>query len=176
MNPFLHDPVATVHAPPVRLTARRPSLARGAPRCRKPPRQARWPRVLGLIALATGLSMAASPAGALDVNTATIEQLRGVRGLGPKTAETIVKERERGGRYESMEDLSDRVRGIGMRKAQALEAAGLRVEGVRGAEGARSAAGASPASRGSAAGGQAKGGAQKAAGGRQDRQAPRGQR
>ncbi|NYT81654.1 helix-hairpin-helix domain-containing protein [Alcaligenaceae bacterium] len=63
----------------------------------------------------------------VDVNSATPEQLRGVRGIGPKTAETIVEERTRGGRYESIEDLSDRVKGIGPKKATALQAAGLTV-------------------------------------------------
>lgn len=62
----------------------------------------------------------------LDVNTATQEQLRGVRGIGPKTAQIIIDERSRGGRYESLEDLSDRVKGIGPKKTAALQAAGLR--------------------------------------------------
>jgi competence protein ComEA len=117
MNPFLYNPLATIQAPPIRVVAQRsPAMPRS-----------RWTRAFGTLALAAGLSLAAMPVQALDLNTATIEQLRGIRGLGPKTAETIVKERERGGRFESMEDLSDRVRGIGLRRAQALEAAGLRV-------------------------------------------------
>lgn len=62
---------------------------------------------------------------ALDVNAATQEQLRKVRGIGPKTAQIIIEERSRGGRYESLEDLSDRVKGIGAKKAAALQAAGL---------------------------------------------------
>lgn len=64
---------------------------------------------------------------ALDVNAATQEQLRGVRGIGPKTAQIIIEERSRGGRYESLEDLSDRVKGIGSKKAASLQAAGLSV-------------------------------------------------
>ncbi|AOB33814.1 hypothetical protein AKI39_17100 [Bordetella sp. H567] len=103
------------------------------------------------MALAAGLAMAVLPARALDVNSATVDQLRAIRGVGPKTAETIVKERERGGRFESMEDLSERVRGIGPRRAQALEAAGLRVSPGVAAPGARSpsapAAGATPGGR-----------------------------
>jgi competence protein ComEA len=110
-------------------------------------RQSRWPRAIGTLALAAGLSLAAMPVQALDVNTATIDQLRGIRGLGPKTAETIVKERERGGRFESMEDLSDRVRGIGIRRAQALEAAGLRVNGIPPPAGGRIGPGAAGAIR-----------------------------
>lgn len=64
---------------------------------------------------------------AVDVNVATQEQLRDVRGIGPKTAQIIVEERSRGGRYESLEDLSDRVKGIGPKKAAALKASGLAV-------------------------------------------------
>lgn len=133
MNPFLHNPVATVPAPPARIAASCAAARRGS----------RWPRALGSLALAAGLTLAVLPAQALDVNSATLDQLRGVRGVGPKTAETIVKERERGGRFESMEDLSDRVRGIGPRRAQALEAAGLRVSPAAIAPGGRPPAGAS---------------------------------
>lgn len=52
----------------------------------------------------------------VDVNSATPEQLRGVRGIGPKTAETIVEERTRGGRYESIEISPTASRASGPRK------------------------------------------------------------
>ncbi|WP_176464040.1 ComEA family DNA-binding protein [Bordetella genomosp. 11] len=136
MNPFLHNPVATFQAPPARIAA--PRMAA--------PRRSRWQRAFGRLALAAGLSLAVLPAQALDVNSATIDQLRAIRGVGPKTAETIVKERERGGRFESMEDLSDRVRGIGPRRVQALEAAGLRVTAGQAAPGIRPSTGAATAS------------------------------
>jgi competence protein ComEA len=64
---------------------------------------------------------------ALELNTATAEQLRDLRGVGPRTAQIIVQERNRAGPFESLEDLSDRVRGIGPKRLQALQAAGLRV-------------------------------------------------
>jgi competence protein ComEA len=121
MNPFLHNPVASrATLPPLPETGRRRVAPASGRRS--------WSRRLGSLALATGISLVSVPAQALDVNAATAEQLASVRGLGPRTAAIIVKERERGGRFESMEDLSDRVRGIGHRKAQALQAAGLRVE------------------------------------------------
>jgi competence protein ComEA len=87
-----------------------------------------WSRILGVWLFATGLFLAAMPVQAVNVNTATVEQLSTVRGVGPKTAQRIVKERERGGYFESLEDLSDRIRGIGLKRMQRLEAAGLRVE------------------------------------------------
>ncbi|WP_244193806.1 ComEA family DNA-binding protein [Bordetella genomosp. 12] len=79
-----------------------------------------------LLAAALLLSPAA-PAAALDLNSATAAQLRELKGLGPRSAELIVHERERGGPYRSLEDLSDRVRGIGARKAASLAEAGLTV-------------------------------------------------
>ncbi|SUV92754.1 ComEA family DNA-binding protein [Bordetella holmesii] len=69
----------------------------------------------------------AAPASALDLNSATAAQLRELKGLGPRSAELIVHERDRAGPYRSLEDLSDRVRGIGARKAASLAEAGLTV-------------------------------------------------
>jgi competence protein ComEA len=64
---------------------------------------------------------------ALELNTASAEQLKDLRGVGPRTAQIIVQERDRAGPFESLEDLSDRVRGIGRKRLQFLQAAGLRV-------------------------------------------------
>jgi competence protein ComEA len=67
------------------------------------------------------------PTQALDVNTASIAQLEGLRGVGPRTAKMIVNERSRAGAFASLEDLSDRVRGLGERRVRALSQAGLEV-------------------------------------------------
>jgi competence protein ComEA len=89
-------------------------------------RLARRSRVAVMLAgVGVGLS-----AQALELNTATAEQLRDLRGVGPRTAQVIVQERNRAGPFESLEDLSDRVRGIGPKRLQALQAAGLRVSEV----------------------------------------------
>lgn len=64
---------------------------------------------------------------AVELNSATVQQLQEVKGIGPKTAALIVEERERGGNFSSLTDLSERVRGIGPKKAAALEGAGLKV-------------------------------------------------
>jgi len=86
-------------------------------------RLARRSRVAVMLAgVGVGLS-----AQALELNTATAEQLKDLRGVGPRTAQLIVQERNRAGPFESLEDLSDRVRGIGTKRLQALQAAGLRV-------------------------------------------------
>lgn len=65
---------------------------------------------------------------AVDLNQASVLELQAVSGIGPKTAAMIVNERTRGGNFSSLSDLSDRVRGIGPKKAAALDAAGLKVE------------------------------------------------
>jgi len=126
MNPFLHSCIAA----PRSETARAPSPAARAVRGlhhRRGLARSRLARTVGALALAAGLGLAGSDAMAVDLNTATAEQLQSLRGIGPKTAQIILQERERGGRFESIEDLSDRVRGIGPKRAQALQAAGLTV-------------------------------------------------
>ncbi|MGB6009140.1 ComEA family DNA-binding protein [Castellaniella sp.] len=121
MNPFLHSTVAQ----PLALTgAAVLPVRRRRMRLPSAPRVSRVLRAASLAALTW-----AGAAGAVDLNTATLDQLRGIRGIGPKTAQIILDERVRGGRYLSFADLSDRVRGIGPRRAQALQSAGLTIDG-----------------------------------------------
>lgn len=75
--------------------------------------------------LATTLALGVSAAWAVNVNSAGAQELETITGIGPKTAQTIVEERNRGGSFESFEDLSERVKGIGPKKAKSLQAAGL---------------------------------------------------
>ncbi len=58
-------------------------------------------------------------AGPVDLNTATLEQLESLPGLGPATAQAILSFREKEGRFDSVESLLD-VRGIGDAKFEAL--------------------------------------------------------
>jgi competence protein ComEA len=62
---------------------------------------------------------AGTPTGPLDLNVATQEQLERLPGIGPATASAILAERERRGRFASVDDLLD-VRGIGPAKLAAL--------------------------------------------------------
>lgn len=55
----------------------------------------------------------------VDLNTADTEQLEALPGVGPATAEAILDERERRGRFATVDDLLD-VRGIGPAKLEAL--------------------------------------------------------
>jgi competence protein ComEA len=61
----------------------------------------------------------AEPAGPLDLNTATAEQLDTLPGVGPATAARILEHRARVGRFRQVEDLLD-VAGIGPARLEAL--------------------------------------------------------
>ncbi|NHC61760.1 ComEA family DNA-binding protein [Paenalcaligenes suwonensis] len=66
---------------------------------------------------------------AVNVNVATDEQLQQIKGIGPKTAALILEERERGGPFVDFQDLQERVKGIGAKRAQSLQQEGLTIEG-----------------------------------------------
>lgn len=117
MNPFLHHTVASPTPTPASVpTASRSSGA------------GRFARLVSQFALAAGMVFgAAAPALAVDVNAASQSELESVRGVGPKTAELILLERQKGGAFKSFDDFSGRVRGIGTKRAQKLRDAGLTV-------------------------------------------------
>lgn len=73
------------------------------------------------------LSLATLSVSALDLNQASVVELRQIKGIGPKTAENIISERSRGGPFDSLQDLADRVKGIGPKRLDSLEASGLKV-------------------------------------------------
>lgn len=124
MNPFLHDPVAQPLAVRPAGSWRFPFNRRSATALGK---QA------GAVAMVAGM---ATSAHAMDVNTATAGELQRLRGVGPRMASFIVQERDRAGHFESLQDLSERVKGLGAKRVQSLEAAGLRVKGSKALSGA----------------------------------------
>ncbi len=77
-------------------------------------------RRLGALALSLALTLllglapghAANPAGVVNVNTATAEQLVALPGIGETKARAIVDLRDERGRFDSIEELLD-VKGIG---------------------------------------------------------------
>ena len=149
MNPFLDSTVAVPLASEPALLQPQKQVERLNGRWSFPfthqtsNRLARRARVAVMLAgVGVGLS-----AQALDLNTATAEQLTDLRGVGPRTAQIIVQERNRAGPFESLEDLSDRVRGIGLKRLQTLQAAGLRVSEAGRATGGLSAKGQNAASQ-----------------------------
>lgn len=76
------------------------------------------PRVGETVVAAAGAGSSA-PTGPLDLNTATLDQLDALPGIGPATAQAILDERERRGGFRSVDELLD-VRGIGPAKLDAL--------------------------------------------------------
>lgn len=65
---------------------------------------------------------------AVNLNQASLQQLQQIKGIGPKTAERIIHERDRAGPFSSLQDLSDRVKGIGPKRLSGLHEAGLTTE------------------------------------------------
>ncbi|MBW6493664.1 MAG: helix-hairpin-helix domain-containing protein [Burkholderiaceae bacterium] len=83
--------------------------------------------VAALLALGCGLSLA------VDANSASAEQLEGVRGIGPAISARIITERTRAGAFLDMDDLRERVKGIGVANLKKFAAAGLTVGAPGGA-------------------------------------------
>ncbi len=67
---------------------------------------------------AAGAGMAGQP---VNLNTATLEQIDGLDGIGPKTAQKIIDYREAHGGFKSIEELME-VPGIGPAKFEQLKA------------------------------------------------------
>jgi len=82
-----------------------------------PPRAATAPAAAG--GAAGGAAGAVAPAQPISLNTATVEQLDELDGIGPLTARKIVAYREQHGGFRSVAEL-DRVPGIGEKRLAAL--------------------------------------------------------
>lgn len=72
---------------------------------------------------------AAASFAAVDVNKATAEELKGVKGIGPAMSERIVEERQKGD-FKDWDDFKSRVKGVGDKKALKLSDEGLTVGGA----------------------------------------------
>jgi len=84
-----------------------------------------------LMAIALGSVMLLSaPAYAVNINSASVEILQNVKGIGPARAKAIVEERERNGAYVSSEDLNIRIKGIGSKTIEKMTESGLTFDGV----------------------------------------------
>jgi len=78
--------------------------------------------ILPMLAL-VGMLFMAIPAQAGDmvnINSATIEELQAVKGIGPKTAAAIVAYRDSNGAFTDLSDL-EQVKGIGEKKLKKIE-------------------------------------------------------
>jgi competence protein ComEA len=73
----------------------------------------------GPAASGTSIAGGALPAGPIDLNRATVDELDRLPGVGPATAAAIVAHRDEFGPFASVDDLLD-VRGIGPAKLDAI--------------------------------------------------------
>jgi competence protein ComEA len=76
-------------------------------------------RVGGGVAAAVAASGSAAPAQPVDLNTATLEQLDTLDGVGPATAQKIIDYRTQHGGFSSVDELGQ-VSGIGEKRLAAL--------------------------------------------------------
>lgn len=73
--------------------------------------------------VASGPALAApakAPAGKVNLNTATVEQLTSVPGVGPRLAARIVEQRQKSGSFKSVQDILS-VKGIGEKSLAKLQ-------------------------------------------------------
>ena len=70
-------------------------------------------------ATAGGSAGSSSPTGPVNLNSATLEQLETLDGVGPATAQKIIEYREQHGGFKSVDEL-DQVSGIGEKRLAAL--------------------------------------------------------
>lgn len=80
----------------------------------------------GAILLSTWLVCTGNGLAAVDVNTASVDQLQSVRGIGPVTAAKIVGARLKGP-FIDADDLQGRVKGLGEKTVRRLAGAGLAI-------------------------------------------------
>lgn len=73
--------------------------------------------------------LCATAAFAADVNKASVADLDGIKGIGPKLSSRILEERKKGA-FKDWADLTSRVKGIGDGNAQKFSDAGLTVNGT----------------------------------------------
>jgi competence protein ComEA len=82
-----------------------------------------------MLCVAVVLSLSAGFAAAVEVNTADQAALESVKGIGPVHAKAILDERAKNGPFKNADDLAARVKGLGQKSVENLEAAGLTVNG-----------------------------------------------
>ena len=68
----------------------------------------------------TNTSVSNSKQGTININTATLEELQTIKGIGKKKAEAILQYRKEHGAFRTKEDLL-RVKGIGKKALEAIE-------------------------------------------------------
>ncbi|SAL38050.1 ComEA family DNA-binding protein [Caballeronia humi] len=81
-------------------------------------------KVIAAFALALSVGSAFA---AVDVNTANTDALRGIKGIGPAKAKAILDERDAHGPFKDAAEMSKRVKGMGGKTMERLQAEGLTI-------------------------------------------------
>ncbi|GKS86522.1 helix-hairpin-helix domain-containing protein [Acidovorax sp. SUPP1855] len=96
------------------------------------------PGIKALLVAAAAAVRCAAAVAAVEVNTASVADLDGVKGIGPALSAKILQAREKGP-FQNWPDLVGRVPGLGKASAARLSSEGLTVNGAA-FDGARAAA------------------------------------
>jgi competence protein ComEA len=84
-------------------------------------------QLLAAIALAVSVVSMGSAFAAVDINSANSDALRGIKGIGPAKAKAILEERDAHGPFKDAAELSKRVKGMGGKTVDRLQAEGLTI-------------------------------------------------
>ena len=82
---------------------------------------------LAPVALAVSAVWIGSALPAVDINSANSDALRGIKGIGPAKAKAILEERDAHGPFKDAAELSKRVKGMGGKTVDRLQAEGLTI-------------------------------------------------
>lgn len=83
-----------------------------------------------LLAIVTVFAFANFAFAAVDANTADKAALDSVKSIGDKTADAIIAERTKNGKFKDWTDFIHRVKGVGPKNAEKMSAGGLTVNGA----------------------------------------------
>ena len=83
-----------------------------------------------LLIVATIFALANVAFAATDLNSADKAALDGIKSIGPKTADAIIAERSKGGKFKDWDDFIRRVKGVGPKNAVKMSASGLTINGA----------------------------------------------
>ncbi len=83
-----------------------------------------------LLAVVTVFAFANFAFAAADANTADKAALDGIKSIGEKTADAIIAERGKNGKFKDWPDFIHRVKGVGPKNAEKMSAGGLTVNGA----------------------------------------------
>jgi competence protein ComEA len=75
-------------------------------------------------------TFASAAVAATDLNTADKAALDGIKSIGPKTADAIISERTKGGKFKDWDDFIRRVKGASPKNAAKMSAGRLTINGT----------------------------------------------